>query len=56
MEGTDPDNLCEDIVRILRRDNLHEVSANGRELIEEKYSFEAAVDRYRQILSEIDDS
>lgn len=56
MEGTDPDDLCEDIVRILRRDNLHEVSANGRELIEEKYSFEAAVDRYRQILSEIDDS
>jgi glycosyltransferase involved in cell wall biosynthesis len=53
MDGTDPDDIREDLVAILDREDLAEVSANGRRLVETEYSFEAAVDRYRRILSEV---
>jgi glycosyltransferase involved in cell wall biosynthesis len=41
------------MLEILDRDDLGRVSANGRELICEEYSFAAAVDRYRTILDRI---
>jgi hypothetical protein len=41
------------ILEILGQDDLNRVSANGRELICEEYSFAAAVDRYRTILNHI---
>jgi len=36
--------------RILARDDLSAVAANGRTLVESEYSFDAAVARYREIL------
>jgi glycosyltransferase involved in cell wall biosynthesis len=53
MQGTEPHNLCGDIVRILTQDDLSEVSAKSRQLVEEKYVCEAAIDRYKKILSDI---
>ncbi len=51
MQETDPDDLCEDIMGILDREDLATVSENARGLIEAEYSFEAATERYRTILT-----
>jgi len=56
MEESDPDHLCEDIVNILSRDDLAEIGANGRRLVNENYTLEAATDRYREILLDIKDN
>jgi len=45
-----------DIAEILRRGDLDEISAAGRKLICDEYSFEAAVDRYRTILDSLSNS
>ena len=51
MESRNPAAISSDIERILSRDDLERISANGRALIEREYSFDAAVDRYRDILA-----
>jgi glycosyltransferase involved in cell wall biosynthesis len=56
MEESDPDHLCEDIVNILSRDDLAEIGANGRRLVNENYTLEAATNRYREILLDIKDN
>jgi glycosyltransferase involved in cell wall biosynthesis len=56
MDGIDPDDLREDIMAILDREDLDAVSANGRRLIEEEYSFEAATARYEAILTALERS
>jgi glycosyltransferase involved in cell wall biosynthesis len=50
MDETDPDAILRDLRSILDREDLAEVSRNGRELIEAEYSFAAAKRRYRDIL------
>ena len=50
MEELGADAIRQDVEAILEREDLPEMSRNGRELIEAEYSFEAAVDRYRDIL------
>jgi glycosyltransferase involved in cell wall biosynthesis len=45
--------LRETILEILERDGLDRISKNGRDLIESKYSFEAACERYRSILKQL---
>lgn len=47
------DDIARDIEAILNRDDLDEISANCRSLVESTYDFEAAVDRYRAILDRI---
>lgn len=49
----DPAEIAAAVAGILDRDDLADVSARGRELVEEEYSFEAAVGRYRRILSAV---
>ena len=53
IDSRDPAALRVGIEEILARDDLSELSANGRELIETEYSFEAACDRYREILAAV---
>lgn len=53
MDETNPEDIREDIVAILARDDLVELSTNGRELIEDDYSFKAAVARYKAILADL---
>lgn len=52
MRTTDPDEIAADVASILDRD-LERIGANGRALIESEYSFDAAVDRYREILEDL---
>jgi glycosyltransferase involved in cell wall biosynthesis len=53
MTDTDPDQIAADIESILDRDDLDALSDTVRQLIEDEYSFEAAVERYRSILTDI---
>jgi glycosyltransferase involved in cell wall biosynthesis len=53
MDDPDADAIRRDIGAIFERGDLPEISRNGRELIENEYSFEAAVERYRTILDAV---
>jgi glycosyltransferase involved in cell wall biosynthesis len=50
MDELDADAITRDIEAILDREDLAEISRNGRQLVEAEYSFPAAVERYRAIL------
>lgn len=50
METVDGTVIASEVQSILRREGLDEVSANARRLIENEYSFDAAVSRYEEIL------
>jgi hypothetical protein len=52
METREPVDIATGIEGILARDGLGDVSHRGRSLIEEEYSLEAAVGRYRAIFLE----
>jgi glycosyltransferase involved in cell wall biosynthesis len=51
MDDADGAAIAAEIEDILGRDDLSAVSRNGRQLIEEEYSFEGAVQRWRGILN-----
>jgi glycosyltransferase involved in cell wall biosynthesis len=51
MGSTDPDDIRDELVSILDRDDLETLSENGRRLVETQFSFDAATDRYREILA-----
>jgi len=53
MDSTDPDEIRAELLAVLDRSDLDTVSANGRELVEREYSFEAATRRYREILAAV---
>ena len=53
LDETDPDSIADAIVSSLEREDLPAMSRNGRELVERRYSFDAAVDRYEAILSDV---
>jgi len=53
MTSTDSGDVRRDILDVLDRDDLGEVSANGRRLIEKEYDFDAATARYRAILRDL---
>lgn len=54
MEEPDPESIVDDLERILS-DELEDVAANGRNLVKSKYSFDAAITRYREILTSLRD-
>jgi glycosyltransferase involved in cell wall biosynthesis len=56
MQSREPDDVRNAIVDVLDRDDLVTISATGRELVETEYSFEAAQDRYHDILRSVSDS
>jgi glycosyltransferase involved in cell wall biosynthesis len=51
IDHIDGEAMATEIAEILERDDLEEISRNTGEMIEERYSFEAAVTRYEEILS-----
>lgn len=53
METTDPRAIAADVREILERDDLDTISHNCRTLVEAEYSFEATVERYREMLADI---
>jgi glycosyltransferase involved in cell wall biosynthesis len=53
LDSREPAALRETVLDILERDDLDSISENGRDLIAAEYSFEAACERYRCILSSV---
>jgi len=53
MTGRTPEAIADEIARILNEEDLATTSENCRELIEDEYSFGAAVERYEAILSAV---
>lgn len=54
MENNSPECIAKNIVRVLEYPDLDKVTKNARKLIEEKYTYEAAVERYKKILEHME--
>lgn len=53
MTETDPEEMADDIDKILNRNDLKEISENCRNFAVDNYSFEASVERFRTLLSDV---
>lgn len=53
MESNSPECIAKNVIRALEHPDLEGIVKNARKLIEEKYTYEAAVERYRGILNRI---
>jgi glycosyltransferase involved in cell wall biosynthesis len=53
MTDLSAESIAADVESILARDDLEEISGNCRALLEAEYSFDATVDRYREMLADI---
>jgi len=53
LEDNSPECIAENIIRVLNSPNLDKIVKNARKLIKEKYTYEAAVERYGNMLSKI---
>lgn len=53
IENNSPECIAENIIRALEYPNLNEIVKNAKKIIEDKYTYEAAVERYRRILETI---
>ena len=53
LENNSQEYIAENVTRALEHPNLDEIVKNARELVEKKYTYEAAVERYRTILDNI---
>ncbi len=53
MPANSPECIAENVVRALEHPKLDEIVSNARKLVEEGYSYEVVVEKYRQMLSEI---
>ena len=50
MENNSPECLAKNVERALEHPDIEKIVKNARKLVEEKYTYEAAVERYRRIL------
>jgi len=53
LEDNSPECIAENVIRALNHPDLDRIVKNARKLIEERYTYEAAVERYRKILENI---
>ena len=53
LREDDPERIAERVEEILRRPDSSAISDAGRRLVESEYSYDAAVDRYRRILTAV---
>jgi len=53
LEDNSPECIAKNVIRALNYPNLGEIANNARKLIERKYTYEAAVERYRWMLNKI---
>ena len=52
MEDNSSECIAENVIRALNYLNLEQISINVRDLIEEEFTYEKAVEKYREILAE----
>ena len=53
LENNNPECIAENIERVLNYSNLDEITENARRLVEKEFTYEAAVERYREILENV---
>lgn len=53
LKDNSPATIAKGITRALNHPNLEQIAANARGLVEQEYTFEAAVERYRKIFEEV---
>lgn len=53
MGNNSPECIAENVMRALEHPNLDEIVKNARELIEKKFTYEAAVERYKEVLDNL---
>lgn len=53
MEDNSPECIAENVRRVLENPNLGQIANNARKLIEQKYTYKAATERYRKIFDSI---
>ncbi|MCL0090494.1 glycosyltransferase [Dehalococcoidia bacterium] len=53
MENNSPECIAENVIRALNHSNLEQITKNARALMEREFTYEKAVERYRQILDEV---
>lgn len=53
LDDNSPESIARNVIRVLGSPNLSEVAKNGRSLIEQDYSYTAAVERYRNIMNSL---
>jgi glycosyltransferase involved in cell wall biosynthesis len=53
MEDNSPGCIARNVVRVLKHPDLEQIATNARALIEKEYTYEAAVERYRNILTSL---
>ena len=53
MEDNSPRCIARNVVRALKNPDLEQIATNARALIEREYTYEAAVERYRNILTSL---
>lgn len=50
LEDNSPETIAKGVIRALNHPNLKEIALNARALVERRYTYEAAVERYRNLL------
>jgi glycosyltransferase involved in cell wall biosynthesis len=53
MKDNSPECIAENMIRVLNHPNLKEIADNARALVEREFTYEAAVERYRRMLSDL---
>lgn len=53
MENNSPECIAENIIRVLNHPNLDKIVKNARELVEKEFTYDAAVEKYRNVLENI---
>jgi len=53
MEDNSPECIAKNIMRVLNYPDLDRIVNNARKVIEEEYTYEAAVERYKKILEDL---
>lgn len=53
MENNSPECIARNVIRALNHPKLEKIAQNARALVEKKYTYQAAVERYRDILASL---
>jgi glycosyltransferase involved in cell wall biosynthesis len=53
MENNSPECIAENVIRALSTPNLEEIAEVGRRFVEENFTFECVVERWKEVLDEI---
>ena len=54
MENNSPECIAENVIRALNSPDLEEIAGDGRRFVEEEFTFEKVVERWKGVLEEIE--